>query len=530
MTTKTIKLAAAAAAMLCCGAARAVVAYPGPITVTQPDGTTLTIIRQGDEWNHRVVTLEGREVAYNSGTREWVPVPMGQRQAPRTPRTARRVQRISDVPTTGSQPVLILLVEFQDRKFTDYGWMDNAADYYSRFFLEKGFADNGARGSAHDYYSDCSRGLYDPQFTVVGPVTVSGRASDYAGSTGVEDAWKMINEAALKADTLFNIDYSVFDRNNDGAVDNVYCIYAGYGQADSRYTNVIWPHSDYLDYSSVGGDDHSVTIDGVKLDMYTVSQEVNGQTNRPAGIGTFVHEFGHVLGLADHYNTEDSYALNQPGQWDVMASGSYNGGQNCPAAFNAFERYSLGWMTLPELSEGADTLLPLDSTARRVSVTADDEEYFVLENRQQTGWDAYLPGHGMLVWHINENRQAWEENTVNNDPDHPYIDLVEADGRQAAYARASQAFPGTYDVTAYDFTSWAGDSVFSLAAITEEDDGNITFTAKGDKIATGVKALTATPANAHRQAPAGLYHLNGTRAGNQARGVLIGGGRKYVVK
>jgi M6 family metalloprotease-like protein len=131
-------------------------------------------------------------------------------------------------------------------------------------------------------------------------------------------------------------------------------------------------------------------VDGVTVDRYTVSQQLNGITGLPVGIGTFVHEFGHVIGLADHYN--NSLPMGRPnnnvGNWDVMSSGSYNDDQNCPAPFSAFERYSLGWCGLTELDTkkpGQIMMTPYmdDGECFRISVREDDKEYFIIENRQQ---------------------------------------------------------------------------------------------------------------------------------------------------
>ena len=186
-------------------------------------------------------------------------------------------------------------------------------------------------------------------------------------------------------------------------------------------------------------------MDGVKIERYTVSQEVYGQSAVAVGIGTFVHEFGHVLGLADHYNNGSTASMgytNNVGNWDLMASGSYNDDQNCPPTYSAFERYSLGWETPVELTATADSLVTLspytdDGQCYRVSVPNEKGEYFLIENRQQKSWDTYLPGHGVLVWHIDEDQSVWDNNQPNADANHQHVDIV----RRAAPCRRPDCRP-----------------------------------------------------------------------------------------
>ncbi len=169
-------------------------------------------------------------------------------------------------------------------------------------------------------------------------------------------------------------------------VDNVYCLYAGYGQADSPVSDSIWPHS----YKYVVGQLGIRSRRGNCRPLHCIAaaQRYNRSPRRDR---YFVHEFGHVLGLADHYN--NSLPMGRPnnnvGNWDVMSSGSYNDDQNCLyAPFSAFERYSLGWCGLTELDTkkpGQIMMTPYmdDGECFRISVREDDKEYFIIENRQQ---------------------------------------------------------------------------------------------------------------------------------------------------
>ena len=520
------KILTVALSLFCAGQLMAVPAYPGKMVAKQADGTMITIQKLGDEHYHLTMTEDGYPLKFNFGTNNYeyaqlteqglvssniVAMPAAQRDARAkaylqqidkasmmelvekqfsaavakanvgradavnaTTNGPKKIVKISDVPTLGKQKVLNILVEFSNRKFS----MDDPKAYYDKFFHEKGFSENGARGSVYDFYSEGSDFRYDPDIDCYGPIQVSGTYQSYAGSDGTSNAYKMIQEACR---ILYQqgVDLSPYDTDGDGKVDNVYVIYAGYGQADSNQSNTIWPHSWNL---SNGG--YAITLGNVKIDRYATSQELNGQTSRPVGIGTFVHEFGHVLGFADHYNTVNTGATNTPGSWDVMASGSYNGDQNCPATFSAFERHSLGWIDLTELNPATDTLISIPaltdkSFAYRVSVPNRDNEYFIVENRQQKGWDTYLPGHGLLVWHIDENQKLWDLNQPNNDATHPCVDIVEADRRSTAYGDAGDAFPGTSNVTSFNFNGWYDRNVFGLAYVDETVDSDVRFLLSG---------------------------------------------------
>ncbi|EJX00616.1 M6 family metalloprotease domain protein, partial [gut metagenome] len=241
-----------------------------------------------------------------------------------------------------------------------------------------------------------------------------------------------------------------------------------------------WPHSWNL---SVINED--IQLGKVKIDRYATSQELNGQSHKPVGIGTFVHEFGHVLGLADHYNTMNPAASNMPGAWDVMCSGSYNGDQNCPATFTAFERHSLNWIKLTELNATTDTFVtvsPLEdkNAAYRISIPGKNNEYFIIENRQQKDWDQYVPGHGILVWHLDEDQDVWNTNSVNNDPSHPRVDIVEADRRSTVSGDSGDSFPGSNGVTAFNFNGWYDHNVFGFAFVDETEGGDACFLLSGN--------------------------------------------------
>lgn len=506
------KLAILFAAAACLQTATAIPADPRPKLVKQPDGSTLTVIMRGDERRHLTMTEDGVPLYYNTASKAFEYARLadggidgsgitaadagkrdaraaeyiknmdveavknaalrGGNQALKAPAGPNRI-RINDFPSLGKQKSLVILWEFSDTEFKS---VSDPKQFYTDMLNKEGFTySNGANGSARDFYLASSFGLFDPEFVVVGPVKLPEKATYYGSDTGGQDA--KIYEAIIESCKALDdeIDFAEFDNDGDGVVDNIYFYYAGNGQADTpNGTNYIWPHSYYLEQ----GYGQTLVLDGKKIDRYTCSNELRYEADGsliPTGIGTFVHEFGHVLGLADHYDTTYNIFGTDPGPWDTMASGSYNDNMNTPPLFSAFERAELGWLEYTELDSMTDTIstLPMlaeSNMAYRVKVEGNENEYFILENRQQQGWDKTLPGHGMLVWHIDMDEDAWNGNYVNADPSHPRVDIVEADGTAADATMAGDPFPGAKNVTEAELTAWNGTTAVKIADVNEQND------------------------------------------------------------
>ena len=386
-------------------------------------------------------------------------------------------------PTEGEQNVLVICVNFSDKKFS----FD--ADPHTamvNMMTEIGYSDYGASGSAYDFYYASSAGKFLPKFDIYGPVTLS-KPYSYYGADNAKDgvdyrAAEMIKEVIELLDD--QIDYTQYDRNSDGYVDNVYVFYAGYGQADTGIEETIWPHAFQLKYA-LGA---PLTVDGVKVDKYATSNELNRDESFD-GIGTFCHEFAHVLGLPDLYDTEYSGAFT-PGEYSAMDSGPYNGDGYVPPTFSSYERYALEWIN-PVLVDQPMTvnMAPLTRANIAYKVNASESnpmEYFLLENRQREVWDTYIPGHGMLVWHIDFDANKWFYNTVNNSATHQCIDIEEADNTATSQTRPGDTFPGTSSV--FEFTSksrpafrnWKNEAIdYPITEISESVDGVISFKIKG---------------------------------------------------
>ncbi len=349
-------------------------------------------------------------------------------------------EKINNYPTLGQQKVLVVLARFADVDFHS----EDPKAAIDRMLNEKGYSYNGSVGSVRDYFVDNSEGQYQPDMMVYGPVTLPQNMAYYGGpsAAGAADSHpeEMIRDACMLLDD--EIDFREYDLDDDGYIDNVYLFYPGYSQADGASVNTIWPHAGYS-WSKLRAE-----FDGMKLDRYACSNEMDLETGMLVNIGTFCHEFSHVLGLPDLYATDYSNEAH-PGTWSLMASGGRNNGGKTPPCLSAYERYSLGWLE-PDDMVPSENVVSLDDVASSnkafIIRTNSDNEYFIVENRQQHGWDSYLPGHGMLIWHIDYDAAAWTGNQVNNDGNHQRIDLVEADGSFYPDSWAGDAFPGSADV------------------------------------------------------------------------------------
>lgn len=506
-------------------AARGIPAKPGLAEYPMPDGSSVTVSIVGDEFARYYLSADGylllpdskgelryalagkngitlssrpakniaarsaEDVAFlRSLDREAIVASAEKEASARRLQARRRIPSgiVTDYPTTGSPKALILLVEFQDVKFST----PDANVAFNDLVNKPGYDHNGATGSCADFYRDNSMGRFTPEFCVYGPVTLPQNEAYYGtGNAMMYDmqGWMMARDAAIALKEQHpEVNFADFDNDGDGFVDNIFIFYAGYGENEGAPSWTIWPHSAQL-WTMYGAD---VSFDGVKVDKYACTNELRGTEGTVrTGIGTFVHEFGHILGLMDIYPTGLSGASRNvsPGTWDTMDNASYNNDGNTPAHFTAFERYTLGWLNPRRVTAAEDIVLrPLHSSNDAVLISTDkDEEFFLLENRQQQEWDRYTGGHGMLVWHVDYSPEVWTDNKINNNFSHQRVDLIEADGIYGDATRAGDPFPGAGNVRSLTadtnpaMTTWIGvDPDMPLTDISEID-GNITFRVKG---------------------------------------------------
>jgi M6 family metalloprotease-like protein len=380
----------------------------------------------------------------------------------------------------GTKKGIVILAQFSDCKFstttpTQFGCADIKA-LYQKIVNEKGLSMSPFHGSVKDYFIDQSRGQFELDFDVVGPVTLSNNRDYYGGGlyqrsggsySSVDNdchAGYMAYEAIEKAQSLVS-NWADYDWDGDGNVDQVFILYAGQGEADGGADYTVWPHeftlssaasneSYYGNYtlyyknssgsykSWTANDFGSLSYNNVTIDTYACSNELatNGSNGTQInGIGTFCHEFSHCMGYPDMYDTSYSYTGCEMANWDLMDAGSYNGSWNggnsswstidagyCPAGYSGFERWCAGWLEPKVLTDPAKitNLKPLGGTSGNVNdggdfylVYADGSditgEYYTLENRQWYNWDSSLPWCGLLIGYVDYDSGYWTQNKVN---------------------------------------------------------------------------------------------------------------------
>ena len=457
------------------------------VVVTQPDGSEVIVYQHGDEHFHWKTNEEGEwlKLGEDGFYRVTEALSMEQIETKRM-QSKKRVTHDEAYPLNVAPRGLVILVNFKDVTFrTEKAEMDSmlTAINYSRnyTYTYKGKTYKiTSKGSARQYFYDSSNGQYNPHFDVVGPVTIKNNMSYYGqnDSNGNDmHADQMVSEACKLANTEFDVDFTQYDNNNDGKVDFVFVIYAGFGEADGGAATTIWPHSWNL--LSAGT---RCEVDTKIVDLYACGNELDNYSKKHTGIGTFCHEFSHVLGLPDLYvtNTATHSTMNE---WDIMDYGPYNNEGNTPPTFSAYERFFMGWLqprlitepenvVLKDLQESNEALL-ISSTDQHNMIGNDPDPttFYMVENRQQEGWDKHLPGHGMMLTKIQYSYNRWYQNTVNNSSSKMGVDLIEANGKTNEYGKVTDLFPA-------GATAYTKITDHAIKEITEVD-GVINFKYKG---------------------------------------------------
>ena len=490
---KKIGLIAILSLMVC--SAWAIPARRGGIVKTQPDGSQITVYQHGDEhfrWmtNEKGEWLKVDENGFYQVTEALSAEEIRTKQMAAPSRVAQ-AQKVA-TPLNIAPRGLVILVNFTDVAFTtDKAEMDSmligknyTRDYSYNYGGRKYFVTS--EGSAWKYFYDSSNGQYSPQFDVVGPVTVSKNMAYYGKnnpSTDFDNApWTMVKEACQLVDD--SVDFSLYDNDKDGYVDFVYVIYAGYGEADGGEENTIWPHSYWLLDAGV-----TCKVDGKCVDLYACGNEMDSYTNHHTGIGTFCHEFSHVLGLPDLYETTGYGTHKTIGSWSILDYGPYNNDGNTPPAYSAYEQFFMGWLTPRLIVDPENVVLnELQTSDNALLISTSDEHnllgndpkpttFYMVENRQQVGWDEYIPGHGMMLTKIQYSSNTWMDNTVNNNARKMGVDLIEADGKTPDIY--SSGFDGKEgDLFPAGATEYLGIANHSIEEISEKD-GVIYFKYKG---------------------------------------------------
>ena len=437
----------------CALAAVAVPAKPGWHTLKQSDGTFLRVQAVGNAFNHALLTSDGLMVAlgddgdyyYTSsltGMSKVLAHEPNQRSASErafivsqhsnltmTHKEFKPIQgrpffgvggsnADADVPSLGTRKVPIILVEYQDKKFK------NTREQIIQAMLT-------GNTSVQQYFKDQSNGKYDPDFEVFGIYTLSQDRQYYGGNTSGGDdkgLGSMVTEACQMA-AADGVSFNRFDTNSDNYCDVVIVIYAGVGEAQASYTvpSAIWPCNWNLQsasYYGMGGNGaFRPNGSNVYVNNFAVFNELHGSSDNTTtidGIGTFCHEFGHCLGLPDFYDTNygGHYGM---GYWDIMDTGCYANDTYTPVGYSAYEKNFMGWIDYVIPHPGTHYTLPIwnqkdEETDKALFIQSDinGNEYFIIENRRQQGWDSYLPGQGLLIHHITYSAERWSANTPNN--------------------------------------------------------------------------------------------------------------------
>ena len=407
--------------------------------LTLTDGTTVSATLVGDEHAHYWLGADGKayqsagDNVYQSVDLQAVKQHGVQRRAAANQRRTRRLapRKVGEVGSiTGQKKGLIILVNFTDVSFK----AANNNALYQRIANEQNFSYGNFKGSMYDYFYAQSEGQFQLSFDVVGPVTVSKTQAYYGGNdSDGNDKYPatMVIEALKLVDSQVN--FANYDWNGDGEVEQVYVVYAGQGEADGGADDTIWPHEyDLASAKTYGDGSGRQTLDNVKINTYACGGELNGNSNI-AGIGTMCHEFSHCLGYPDFYDTDYSGGQGMF-QWDLMDSGSYNDDGYQPAGYTSYERWVAGWKTPTELvnTQSITNMKALQDTGSDTYIIynkANRNEYYLLENRQKTGWDTSLPGKGLLIIHVDYSSSAWSNNTPNDDPSHQRMTWVAADNQ-----------------------------------------------------------------------------------------------------
>ncbi|WP_337949174.1 M6 family metalloprotease domain-containing protein, partial [Prevotella pectinovora] len=579
---------------LCAAMTFAIPAKKSWKVVSQSDGTTIRVSQAGDEHLHYYITednvplykaadnrycyltIENGKLhnsgvlAHESAARSAKELqvmntihdlaPIARQMAAKKRSAAKRCGRPNRLPSKddrsvfkGSKKALVILAAFSDKSFSKGD--DAIVKFYDEVLNQEGYSQNGAAGSVHDYFKDMSRGEFGLTFDIVGPVKVSKSATYYGGPSpimgGADHIGEFITEAIKKADEKCDIDWKKYDWDDDGEVEQVFVLYAGYGQATGGPTGTIWPNAWTLDEALQNSDGNGgFSIDGVFINQYACSNELYLDSGTvPMGLGVFCHEFSHCMGLPDMYDTNYGSTPTM-GDWDLLAGGSYNGPQGigwCPAGWTSYERAYAGWLELTELKagdiiKGMTSLEEADGKAYVIYNDNHKDEYYLLENHKGMGWDKYTPENGLLIIHVDYDKDLFDNNIVNSKgeftPAEGYDRYFTNDHpRMAPFSRVRSIQNDTYFYTypmdaprgvvdSLTDTSKPAAELYNALAdgsklmgkpvynIEKDDDGNISFT-----FMTKEKETDAIQDIAMAEDAAGddtVYDITGKKAGRIA--------------
>ncbi len=550
--------------------------------VTLADGTQKRVELRGDEFCSYWVDAEGVSYNLDSESKRYVRVDANALQLRASQLRAKanqdRIERMAKArrmatkkslgQTNGSyfgkKKGLIILVQYKDKKFK----FGHNQKMYNRIANETGYANSlGFVGSVKDYFLAQSNGQFELDFDVVGPYTLNHEYAYYGAPSGNSHDVRpcdMVYDACRLADP--DVNFTDYDWDGDGYVEQVYVLFAGLGQAAGGDENTIWPHEYKLQEGNNGS--YVSKDNNVVVNTYACGPELTLQytpvayRERVDGIGTLCHEFSHCLGYPDLYDTGNGGNFGM-GEFDLMDAGSYNGESFCPPNYSAYEKWFAGWITPTVLDKPASVkgMQAQDVKYGQAFVVYNDNnknEYYLIENRQQNVgiWDKQLPASGMMITHVDYDENIWERNNVNTivnysnqygpeyaylDNDHQRLTIFHADNEEGSSAdsQAGDLYPFNGNNSLTDTSSpaaiiYQGGSTMGkpITNITQNEDGSIDFDFMGgsnDNIISGIHFVENDEAPSFGQ---GVYSLDGRYMGTSAnsldKGIYIVNGKKIV--
>lgn len=419
---------------------KAVPANPLPVEVEQPNGEKITVSIKGDEFINWIESLDGYTLMYDDNktlvyatlNEKGNLVPSSIVASDINKRSSEELKAIADIPkklfyseaqqeallqvwqiadqaksapapkaTTGKAKAICAIIQFPDKELT------YSQDEFYQLMNQVGYNKGGQKGSVRDYYFENSYGQLELEVTVAGPYTSNFNHSYYENR-----ASELVIEAARKAFKEEDINPEDYDNDKNYYIDTFHLIFAGYG-AESTGEGIgnIWSHKSSFS---------QITFGNVFLNTYSCSPELRGASGTNLTyIGVICHELCHVFGAPDFYDT--NYATggsyDGTGSWDLMANGSWNGGGAVPSHINMYQKIDFGWVDAKELVE-SEAIMDMPNSAENpvayIVKTTKPNDYYVLENRQKVGYDAYVPGTGLLIYHVNILSSHIKNNNPNN--------------------------------------------------------------------------------------------------------------------
>ncbi|MDR2057401.1 MAG: M6 family metalloprotease domain-containing protein [Dysgonamonadaceae bacterium] len=502
-------------------------AYPYLITLTQPGEEEIIVKMKGDERIKWMESEDGYSLLYDKDKNivyailnekgDMIPsdikasnitnrspeviaglrqIPKGLRYSNGQKQMLRQIEKIENKTISystraivGTARAICALIEFPDKPFT------HTLEEFELLMNQSGYNTNGARGSVRDFYLENSYGQLILEVTVTGIYTAAKNRA-YYGENGNGNLDKHPDELAREAANFaFNdpsINPSDFDNDGDGYLDTFHFIFAGYGEESGGEADCIWSHKSNL-YPSL-------TFGNKQLNTYSCSSELRGNNGANiTHIGAICHELCHIFGAPDFYDSdgESNGEFIGTGEWDLMAMGAWNGDNAnpgaCPAHINMYQKIVFGWVN-PDVLDVRQKIVDMPNSSENpvsyIINTPTPNEYFVLENRQKRNFDLYLPGHGLLIYHVSIAQQDISRNTVNNKHPQKVYPVYAAStyeipsGEPNSYGLINSdlcTFPGaslnrTFNKTTTPaMLTWGGESVSKPITEITEENGLISF-------------------------------------------------------